>query len=136
MKTYTTLFVMLVITSLYAQDQYLDKLPDHPAPGKCYAKCIVPDEFKAETVRVLEVPAHKKLEVVPAEYKVVNDEVVVKPASKKFKFIPATFNTVIDTFWIEEPYNKQYPSKADFDLTSTVSLLSAKTAFDGYCFLD
>lgn len=114
MKTYTTLFVMLVITSLYAQDQYLDKLPDHPAPGKCYAKCIVPDEFKAETVRVLEVPAHKKLEVVPAEYKVVNDEVVVKPASKKFKFIPATFNTVIDTFWIEEPYNKQYPSKAVF----------------------
>lgn len=28
--------------------------------------------------------------------------------------IPATFKTVVDTFWIEEPYNKQYPSEAVF----------------------
>lgn len=114
MKSIYMLFALFSAITLQAQEQYLDKLPDNPEPGKCYAKCIVPDEFDIETIRVLEVPAHTTLQVVPAEYKVVRDEVVVKPASKKYKFVPATFTTVVDTFWIEEPYNKQYPSEAVF----------------------
>lgn len=52
--------------------------------------------------------------MVPAEYKAVKDEVIVKPASKKYKYVPAVFKTVYDTFWIEEPYNKQYPKMATF----------------------
>ena len=114
MKSIYMLFALCCVITLQAQEQYLDKLPDNPESGKCYAKCIVPDEFDVETVQVLEVPAHTTLQVVPAAYKVVRDEVVVRPASKKYKFIPATFTTVVDTFWIEEPYNKQYPTKAVF----------------------
>ncbi len=125
MKPIYTLVVLLCATTFYAQEQYLEKLPDNPDPGKCYAKCIVPDQYDTETVRVLEVPAHTKLHVVPAEYKVVRDEVVIKPASKKYKFIPATYRTVVDTFWIEEPYNKQYPKEATFlDAYETVEVKS------------
>jgi len=114
MKSIYMLFALYCAITLQAQEQYLDKLPDNPESGKCYAKCIVPDEFDIETIRVLEVPAYKTLQVVPAEYKTVRDEVVVKPASKKYAFVPATFTTVVDTFWIEEPYNKQHPTKAVF----------------------
>jgi len=115
MKSIYALIALCCVITLHSQEQqYLDKLPENPAPGKCYAKCIVPDAFDIETAQVLEVPAHTTLEVVPAEYKVVTDEVVVKPASKKYTFVPATFSTVVDTFWIEEPYNKQYLTKAVF----------------------
>lgn len=115
MKPIYTILVFLCAISLTAQEQYLEKLPDNPDPGKCYAKCIVPDQYKIETASVLKVPAHNKLKVIPAQYKTVNDEVVIKPASKKYKYIPPTFKTVVDTFWIEEPYNKQYPDDASFE---------------------
>ena len=115
MKSIYTTILFLCAISLYAQEQYLEKLPDNPAPGKCYAKCIVPDQYKIETTSVLKVPPHNKLQVIPAQYKTVNDDVVVKPASKKYKYIPPTFNTVVDTFWIEEPYKKQYPVEATFE---------------------
>lgn len=114
MKTIFTLFLLFCAVVIQAQNQYLGELPDNPEPGKCYAKHITPDEFEVKSFRVVEVPAHKTLQVVPAEYKVVRDEVVVKPASKKYKFIPAAYKTVIDTFWIVEPYNKIIPSKAVF----------------------
>lgn len=114
MKSTYIFTVLFCAVTVYAQEQYLDKLPDKPESGKCYAKCIVPDEFDVETVRVLKIPAHKSLQVVPAEYKIVQDEVVVKPATKKYTCIPATYTTVVDTFWVEEPYNKHYPSKAVF----------------------
>ena len=115
MKSIYIPFVFLCAISLSAQEQYLEKLPDNPDPGKCYAKCIVPDRYEIETDSVLKVPAHDKLRVVPAQYKTVNDEVVIKPASKEYTYIPPTFKTVVDTFWIEEPYNKQYPVEATFE---------------------
>jgi len=31
--------------------------------------CIVPDEYKNETVRVMVRPAYDRLEIIPAEYK-------------------------------------------------------------------
>ena len=115
MKPIYTFIALCCAFTFQAQEKYLDKLPDNPEPGKCYAKCIVPDVFDIETIQILEVPAHTALKVVPAEYKVVRDEVVVKPASKKYTFIPPTFATVVDTFWVEEPYNKQYPTEAVFE---------------------
>lgn len=66
MKSIYMLFALFCAITLQAQEQYLDKLPDNPEPGKCYAKCIVPDEFDIETIQVLEVPAHTTLQVVPA----------------------------------------------------------------------
>ncbi len=114
MKATCFFLALLFALMLQAQDKHLEKFPSNPEPGKCYVKHTTPDEFEIKTFRILEVPAYKVIEVIPAEYKVVQDEVVVKPASKKYKFVPATFTTVVDTFWIEEPYNKQYPAKAIF----------------------
>ena len=43
MKFIYATFMFFCVTIFYAQEQYLEKLPDNPDPGKCYAKCIVPD---------------------------------------------------------------------------------------------
>lgn len=73
MKPIYMLFALCCAIALQAQEQYLDKLPENPEPGKCYAKCIVPDEFDMDTTQVVEVLAHKILQVV------------IKPSSKKSK---------------------------------------------------
>mgnify|MGYP001047720770 FL=1 len=115
MKSIYTLFSLFCVVVIQAQDQYMGELPDNPEPGKCYVKQTIPDEFELKTFKVLEVPAHKTLQVIPAEYKIVRDEVVVKPATKSYKYVPATYDTTIDTVWIEEPYNKVVTSKAVFE---------------------
>ncbi|WP_421762968.1 OmpA family protein [Ekhidna sp.] len=83
-----------------------DGLPENPEPGKCYAKCVAPDEYKEETERVMLKPAYTTLEVIPAEYKEVTETVVIKPETKKYILEPAEYKTVYDTIWIKDPYNK------------------------------
>lgn len=39
----------LIANSLFAQE-YFETLPDNPDPNKCFAKCVVPDEYAEETV--------------------------------------------------------------------------------------
>lgn len=91
-----------VVATTNAQDQ----LPANPEPGKCYVKCITPDEYKTETVTVQDKPAYNTLKVVPAEYKTVTEKVMVKPASKKFIYHPAVFETYYDEYESEQGYNK------------------------------
>ncbi len=83
----------------------VDGLPGTPDPGKCYVKCITPDEFKTETVKVKVRDAYKVLTVVPAKYKWVTEKVMVKEPSKKFIYHPAVYKTV------EVPYVKKEASK-------------------------
>ncbi|MEQ8554189.1 MAG: OmpA family protein [Cyclobacteriaceae bacterium] len=100
----TILSIALLTIAFLSKGQ--DGLPENPEPGKCYAKCVAPDEYREEKVQVLLKPAYTKLEVVPAEYKEVTETVVVKPETKKYIFEPAEYRTVYDTIWIKDPYNK------------------------------
>ena len=81
MKTPYLLFTMLSCSIVFSQD-YLDKQPENPEPGKCYAKCVTPDVFKEETIVVESIPSYDKLEIIPAVYKTVLAEVILKPVLK------------------------------------------------------
>jgi len=75
-----------IATVTNAQD-----LPATAEPGKCYVKCVTPDEYK-ETKEVIVVkPEYKTLKVIPATYKTVEERVLVKEASKKFVYHPAVY---------------------------------------------
>lgn len=74
-------FIAMLCANLIIAQEYLAELPENPGLNKCYAKCIVPDEYKDETVRVMIRPAFDKLEVVPADYNNEYQEVVIRPAS-------------------------------------------------------
>ena len=69
-------------------------LPENPAPGKCYAKCVTPDVYETKTVQVMSKAAYKVLKVIPAEYNTVEERVLVKEASKRYEFIPAVYEEV------------------------------------------
>lgn len=103
-----------------------DGLPANPEDGKCYAKCVEPDEYKEEIQRVMVKPSYTKLEVIPAEYKTVTKTVVITPASKKYTYVPAKYKSVTDTVWTKENYDKLSVVPSSFsDDKETVEIKAA-----------
>lgn len=129
MKQYTkkTIVYVCAMTVMVSLSFGQDGLPENPEPGKCYAKCVAPDEYKEEKTQVLLKPAYTTLEVVPAEYKEVTETVVVKPETKKYVFEPAEYKTVYDTIWIKDPYNKLTIEDEEFSNDVEVVEIKSKT---------
>lgn len=105
MKTTYLFFTMLSCSIVFSQE-YLENQPENPEPGKCYAKCVTPDEFKDEIIKIESVPSYTKLEVVPAVYQTKTVDVIVKPSSKTYINVPAVYKTIIDTVWTKDSYHK------------------------------
>lgn len=89
MKKILSLLTLSLVFQVNAQE-----LPANGDPGKCYIKCITPDEFKEVTETITVSPAYKKLKTTPATYKTVEEKVLVKEATKKFVYVPAVYETV------------------------------------------
>ena len=70
-----------------------DALPNAKA-GECYAKVIIPAEYKTETQTVTTKDASSKIEIIPAKYEWVQEKVLVKEGSKKLVPVPATYINV------------------------------------------
>lgn len=121
MRKILTAMVICACNLAYTQDG----LPSNPEPGKCYAKCVTPDEWKDEIVKVLKKPAYTVLEIIPAEYEEQSETVIVIPESKKIIYEPAEYETVYDTIRIKDPYNKLTIEKEEFeDAIETVEVKS------------
>jgi outer membrane protein OmpA-like peptidoglycan-associated protein len=104
-------FALMISVSVSAQDT---GLPPNPEPGKCYVRCVSPDEWGTEEVQVLKRPGYTQLEVVPAEYKTVEERILIKPATKKFVYVPAEFKTVTEQVQVEDAYNEVTVKAAAF----------------------
>ena len=104
----------LIANSLFAQE-YFETLPDNPDPNKCFAKCVVPDEYAEETVTIIVKPEYQKLEVIPAVYKTEYEEVIIRPASVRFVYVPAVYETVVDTVWTKDKFHKLTVQPAEFE---------------------
>lgn len=85
-KALSFLLILPFASAVNAQE-----LPANADPGKCYIKCITPDEFKEVTETIVVTPSYKKLKTVPATFKTVEEKVLVKEATKKFVYVPAVF---------------------------------------------
>ncbi len=97
-------------------------VPPNAEPGKCYARCLIPDQFEFKEEQVLDKPVSFKMEVTPATYKTVNDTVVVKKAYTKKIVVPAEFETVTEDVLVTPATTKWQKGKAD------ASCLSANPA--------
>ena len=105
-------------------------LPENPEEGKCYVRCVTPDVWENEEVKVLEKPAHKKLVAIPAVYKDEKVEVLTKPGTKKFVYVPAQYKNVVEEFLIEEPYNELDVKEAQFAVS--VAEVEVRPAYARY----
>ncbi|MEM9525822.1 MAG: OmpA family protein [Bacteroidota bacterium] len=118
MRLSFTLIVALVFTAFSAQAQ---QLPSNPDPNKCYVRCVTPDVYTTETVRIQTAPSYKRLTVVPATYKSVTERVMVKEGYKRYEFVPATFRTETVSYESQSPAESLSITAASFtDATERV----------------
>lgn len=73
-----------------------DLLPPNPRPGECYARVIIPAQYKTTTRTVVKREASERIEVVPARYEPSTERILVKPASTKLVEVPAEYKTVTE----------------------------------------
>ena len=69
--------------------------PPNAQPGKCYAKCYIPDAFETTTEQVAIKSAIGKTVAIPAVVETKNQYVLVKEGSKRFIKTPEKFETVV-----------------------------------------
>ncbi len=118
MRFTLTLIIALVCSAVGVQAQ---ELPANPDPNKCYVRCVTPDVYSTETVRVQTRPAYKTLNVVPATYKTVTERVLVKEGYTRYEFIPATFRTETMSYQSQAPATAMNVQAASFtDATERV----------------
>ncbi len=123
MKKHLFIISALVFGSLFAQD-----LPKNPEPGKCYVRCVTPDVYKNEEVKVLVKPEYKTIITHPAEYKTVQEKVLVKEAYSKLEIVPATFEYDTKSYVAKEKSNSLKAHKATFNPDAEVIETLAATS--------
>jgi len=78
-------------------------LPTLPSakPGECYAKVIVPPQYRTDMVEVVAREASVRYEPIPAEYATTEQKVLVKEAARNIVAVPAVYETVQKTVELE-----------------------------------
>jgi hypothetical protein len=66
-------------------------LPPNAQAGECYAKVIVPAQYKTVTERFQTQEASERIEVNPAQYKWVEERIMSKEASTQLEVVPAEY---------------------------------------------
>jgi len=66
-------------------------LPPNAEAGECYAKVIVPAQYKTVTERHLVREASERIEIAPAQFKWVEEQITVKEPSTQLEVVPAEY---------------------------------------------
>ncbi len=85
-----TLCLLFLALGLYAQPEA--GMPSEP--GKCYAKCLIADQYETVTEQVLVKEASSKVAISPSQFETVSEQILAKEASNTLSVSPATFETV------------------------------------------
>jgi hypothetical protein len=88
--------------------------PPNALPGKCYARCMVPDQYEIKEEQVFESPEITPLDRSTAQFETVNDTIILKEAYMKTVTIPAQYETVVEDKlispatqqWVKAPADK------------------------------
>ncbi|MFN0204105.1 MAG: peptidoglycan-binding domain-containing protein [Bacteroidia bacterium] len=98
----TLVFGALTLAAMPMLAQDGNEYPPNAIPGKCYAKCIIPDEYKTVTEQVLVKEASAKQQVIPAEFGNVTEQMLVKPEAKRLVPVAPVYETVTEQILVKE----------------------------------
>lgn len=77
--------------------------PPNGEPGKCYAMCIIPDEWTTRTEKIIAKEASTQIEIIPAVFDTIYETVLDKAPSMIVKVIPAEFETITERIMVKAP---------------------------------
>ncbi len=95
----TVAFTLFLGFATYAQP---GDIPNQE-PGKCYAKCMIPDVYDDQTETIVVKAATSRVEVVPAVYGTESQRVLTKAASERIEKKPAIYTTQTERYRVGCP---------------------------------
>ncbi|MGB0839429.1 MAG: hypothetical protein ACPGXL_04775 [Chitinophagales bacterium] len=102
-------------------------LPQNAIAGKCYERCLVPDEYEIIMEQVLIKEASTRIETIPAVYDTVIEEILLKDGFVLFEMIPATYTVTTEEIMIAEPYSVIEYSPIVFETIQELIILAPRT---------
>lgn len=126
MKNILYVFILVLLCANISTAQ--NGLPANPDPNKCYVRCVTPDVYETEEVRIQTRPAYKKLTVVPAKYDTKTETVVVREAYSRYEIVAAEFTNEQVPYESEQAYNKISTTAAAFGDASESVMVTPKVS--------
>lgn len=93
--------------------------PPNAEPGKCYARCLAPDQYEIKEEQVIDKPASFRIEKIPAVYQTVYDTVIVKAAFQKTINTPAQYDIITEDKMVSPASQQWVKGKADKNCLSS-----------------
>ena len=103
-----------------ASEHFSNVLPD-AKPGECYAKVVIPAQYRTESSTVVVKEASEQLKIIPAKYETVEERILVSEAGSELKVVPATFGTDTETYEVS-------PASTSWVMSSVNSGIGADSA--------
>ena len=98
-------------------------MPPNAEPGKCYAKCLIADEYETVTQEIETRPASVRQEAIPAEYETVTEQVLKKAESTRLITVPAKYETVTEQVMIKPETRRLIPVPAEYETVTEQMLV-------------
>jgi len=92
--------------------------PPNPQPGGCYARVLVPAQYKTETSQMVKSQASERLEIIPAEFETREETLIVKEASERLEIVPATYETVEEQILVKPAFERLETIPAEYETVS------------------
>ncbi len=96
--------LLIVAVALLFTNTITAQTGDYPLnaePGKCYAKCLIPDQYETVTEQVLVRDASYRIETSTPVYETVEETYEIKPATTRIEVIPESRETITEQYEIE-----------------------------------
>jgi len=89
--------------------------PPNPKAGECYARVLIPAEYKSVSERIMTRDASERIEVIPARYEMAEERVLVKEASTKLEIVPAVYGEVSEQVIVKPASTKIVQVPAEYE---------------------
>ena len=127
-KVTLTLSAVGLLLAGAANAQMPGDMPPNAEPGKCYAKCLIADEYETVTQEIETRPASVRQEAIPAEYETVTEQVLKKAESTRLIAVPAEYETVTEQVMVKPETQRLIPVPAEYEtVTEQVMVKEAST---------
>ena len=102
-------------------------MPD-AQPGECYARVVIPAQYRTESSTVVVKEASEKLKIIPAKYEWAEERVMVSEAGSELRAVPATFGTETQSYEVSPASTRWVMGKVSGDINANPAMLSMARA--------
>jgi hypothetical protein len=89
--------------------------PPNPNAGECYARVLIPAQYRTVSDKVLTQEVGERIEIIPARYETVQERVLVRDASTKLEIVPAVYEEAKERVLVKPASSKIVEVPAEYE---------------------